>query len=461
MDLIRNLTAALDNPTIEWKKYILVFSAIEFTLESYLLARQYSVLCSKKIPKQLEKEIDQETFDKSQKYGQAKAKFGVVKSAFSLLKNAYVIVKDILPRAWGLSAGVLATYAPAWMPKGEIATSLVFIFGFQILETIIDLPFGLYYHFVLEEKFGFNKQTYSLYFTDKLKGIALSIAFGVPIGAGFLKIIQSTGNAFFLYVWVFMLAVQLIGITIYPTLIVPLFNKLTPLEPGELKERVEGLAKRLEFPLAELQVIDGSKRSAHSNAYFTGLPFLPKKIVIYDTLLEKAETKEVEAVLAHELGHWKMGHTSKLLGISSGHLFFMFALFSVFIDNKSLYEAFGFFAEKPIVIGFLLFNDVLSPTDALVKFGMNALTRKFEFEADEFSKRLGYAKELAGSLIKLQIQNLSSMDADPWYSSYHYSHPILTERLKAVGWTSEKKVSSDKPKIGESVEANGGPKKDL
>ncbi|KAF2166600.1 hypothetical protein M409DRAFT_66607 [Zasmidium cellare ATCC 36951] len=459
MDLLRDFT--LDNPAIPWKTWILRFGFIEFALETYLLYRQYWVLCSGIVPKQLEKEIDQDTFDKSQRYGRAKAKFGVIKSVFSLVKNVYVIQKDLLPYAWDLSAWVLRTYAPRWMPTGEIATSLVFVFGFQIVEMVVDLPFGLWYHFVLEESFGFNKQTYSLYFTDKLKGIALSIVFGVPIGAGFLKIIQSTGNAFFLYVWVFMLAVQLVGITIYPTLIVPLFNKLTPLEPGELKERVEGLAKRLNFPLAELQVIDGSKRSAHSNAYFTGLPFLPKKIVIYDTLLEKAETKEVEAVLAHELGHWKMGHTSKLLGISSGHLLFVFALFSVFIDNKSLYEAFGFFAEKPIVIGFLLFNDVLSPTDALVKFAMNALTRKFEFEADEFSQRLGYAKELAGSLIKLQIQNLSSMDADPWYSSYHYSHPILTERLKAVGWTSEKKVSNEKPKIGESVEANGGSKKEL
>lgn len=352
----------------------------------------------------------------------------MIKSAFSIVKNWAVITNDVFPYAWNLSAWTLKTYAPRWMPKGEIATSLLFIFGFQIAETIIDLPFGLWYHFKLEESFGFNKQTYGLFFMDKIKAIGLSIAFGVPIGAGFLKIIQSTGNAFFLYLWLFMLGVQLVGITIYPTLIVPLFNKLTPLEPGELKQRVEALAEKLKFPLAELQVIDGSKRSAHSNAYFTGLPYMPKKIVLYDTLLEKAETKEVEAVLAHELGHWKMGHTSKLLGIASGHLLFMFTLFSVFIDNKSLYEAFGFFAEKPIVIGFLLFNDVLSPTDAIVKLGMNSLTRKYEFEAgkcrhnpisaasvnadfvaDAFSNRLGYAKELAGSLIKLQIQNLSSM----------------------------------------------------
>jgi STE24 endopeptidase len=176
-----------------------------------------------------------------------------------------------------------------------------------------------------------------------------------------------------------------------------------------------------------------------------------------------------------------MGHTSKLLGISSFHLFYVFALFSVFIKNNSLYEAFGFMKQRPIIIGFILFNEVLSPTDSLVKLLMNILTRKFEFEAgesgfppntdivarswtltlsfiDAFSLKLGYAAELAQSLIKLQIQNLSSMDADWMYSSYHYSHPILTERLKAVGWTSEKKVSVAKPSSKEDLDA---PKKDL
>lgn len=317
---------------------------------------------------------------------------------------------------------------------------------------------------MLEEKYGFNKQTVKLWVTDMLKGQALGVVFGMPLGYGFLKIIQKTGDSFFFYLWLFMLAVQMGAITIYPIVIVPLFNKLTPLPPGSLKDGVEALAARLKFPLSELQVIDGSKRSAHSNAYFTGLPW-KKKIVIYDTLIEKSSEKEVEAILAHELGHWKMGHTTKLLLISQVHVFYMFALFSVFINNRSLYEAFGFHNEKPIMIGFLLFNEVLSPTDSVVKLLMNILTRKMEFEAgmhsfapkscsntwltlnlpaDNFSFKLGYATELASSLIKLQIQNLSSMDADWMYSSYHYSHPILTERLKAVGWTSENKVADVK-----------------
>lgn len=408
MDLLGRVAAWLDNSAIPWKPIIIAFGIGHFALESALLARQYRVLQRKTIPKQLEKEIDQETFDKSQAYGRAKAQYGALKSLYGLAVNTLVIAKDILPWAYALSSYTLKTYAPRWMPSGEIATSLLFIFGFQLFETITDLPWSLYYHFRLEEKFGFNKQTYTLYFTDKLKGIALGIAFGLPIGAAFFKIIQSTGKNFFFYIWVFMLAVQLIAITIYPTLIVPLFNKLTPLEPGELKDRVEGLAAKLKFPLAELQVIDGSKRSAHSNAYFTGLPFLPKKIVIYDTLLEKASTQEVEAVLAHELGHWKMGHTMRLLGISSAHLFFMFGLFSIFIDNASLYEAFGFGGAlgKPIVIGFLLFNDVLTPLDAVVKLGMNSLTRKFEFEAGESYPNSNHAgKRIDTDVVGLQMNS--------------------------------------------------------
>jgi STE24 endopeptidase len=153
-----------------------------------------------------------------------------------------------------------------------------------------------------------------------------------------------------------------------------------------LKESVEALASKLNFPLSELQVIDGSKRSAHSNAYFTGLPWIgKKKIVIYDTLLEKSTEKEVEAVLAHELGHWKMNHTSRLLFISQAHLFYMFALFSVFIDNRSLYADFGFHREQPTIVGFMLFNEILSPTDSIIKLLLNIWTRSMEYEAGMYS----------------------------------------------------------------------------
>ena len=234
----------------------------------------------------------------------------------------------------------------------------------------------------MEEKFGFNKMTIGLWLMDKVKGQLLTIALGFPIGAGILKIIKDTGPNFFYYLWLFVLGVSLVAVTVYPILIVPLFNKLTPLEPGKLKDSIDALAKKLKFPLGELSVIDGSKRSSHSNAYFTGLPW-KKKIVIYDTLLEQSNDREVEAVLAHELGHWSMSHTTKLLAISQFHVFYTFALFSAFVSNRSMYRSFGFHNEMPVLIGFMLFNEVFGPTDSIVKLFMNIITRTFEFQAGE------------------------------------------------------------------------------
>lgn len=168
---------------------------------------------------------------------------------------------------------------------------------------------------MLEEKFGFNKQTPKLFITDRIKSLGLTVVLTPPILAAFLAIIQKTGKQFFYYLWLFGAGLQMFMITVWPIFITPLFNKLTPLEPGKLKTSVEALAAKLKFPLTELYVIDGSKRSAHSNAYFFGLPW-KKHIVIYDTLIEKSETEEVTAVLAHELGHWSLGHTTRLFGIS-------------------------------------------------------------------------------------------------------------------------------------------------
>ncbi|KAF2015903.1 CaaX prenyl protease [Aaosphaeria arxii CBS 175.79] len=443
--LLQRLARWLDRPFFPWKKLVVGFSLAQFTLENWLMFRQFKVLQKKTVPKALEKEIDQETFDKSQAYGRAKAKFSFFSGLFNQIQNLAVLYFDVIPLVWGVAGAILARYAPASL-SGEIPHSLVFIYLFGLIDLVLGLPFSYYHSFVLEEKFGFNKMTVKLWLTDMIKGQALTIAFGIPIGSAFLSIIRRTGDSFFYYLWVFMFCVQIVAMTIYPVFIVPMFNKLEPLKPGKLKEAVEALATKLKFPLSELQVIDGSKRSAHSNAYFTGLPWVgKKKIVIYDTLLEKNTDKETEAVLAHELGHWKMNHTSRLLFISQAHLFYVFALFSVFIHNKSVYADFGFLREQPAIIGFVLFNEILSPTDSIIKLLMNIWTRSMEFEAvDAFALKLGYAAELGSSLIKLQIQNLSSMDADWMYSSFHYSHPILTERLKAIGWTGEKKIVQDK-----------------
>jgi STE24 endopeptidase len=262
----------------------------------------------------LEGEVSQEVFDKSQAYGRAKAKFGFVSSLYDQIQNYGIIYYDLLPKLWALTGIWLVRYVPERY-AGEIVHTLIFFFTYNIITTVLNLPTAYYGTFVLEEKYGFNKSTVKLWIMDMLKGQALMVVFGAPLLSGFLAIIQKTGNQFFYYLWLFSIVVQMFAITIYPIFILPLFNKLSPLEEGKLKTSVEALARKLKFPLSELYVIDGSKRSAHSNAYFYGLPW-KKHIVIYDTLIEKSESEEVVAVLAHELGHWSLGHTTKLLGIA-------------------------------------------------------------------------------------------------------------------------------------------------
>ncbi|KAL4878503.1 peptidase family M48-domain-containing protein [Aspergillus karnatakaensis] len=448
MFILDQLARLLDRPLFPWKNVLVGFSLGQFILEGLLSLRQYKVLQRTKAPKVLEGEVSQKVYDQSQAYGRAKAKFGIISGLYGQLQNLAFIYGDVLPKLWGVSGLLLARYLPAQF-QGEITQTLLFIFGFNLISTVLSLPISYYNTFVLEEKFGFNKSTVKLWVTDMLKGQMLGIVLGTPIISAVLKIVQKTGNSFFYYLWLFGIFVQIFAITIYPIVILPLFNKLSPLEPGPIKTGVENLAKKLNFPLQELHVIDGSKRSAHSNAYFYGLPW-KKHIVIYDTLIEKSKPEEVVAVLSHELGHWSLSHTSKLFGIAQFHMFYIFALFSAFVNNKSLYQSFGFHREQPIMIGFLLFSDALAPMDAVVKLLMNILSRKFEFEADAFAVNLGYSEELSQSLLKLQIQNLSTMDADWIYASYHYSHPILPERLKALGWkggkvTDYKEEDAEKP----------------
>ncbi|KAK9368126.1 peptidase family M48-domain-containing protein [Lipomyces kononenkoae] len=431
------LAQALDKPGFNWKFLIIGFSTAHYLFETYLSLRQYRVLQRESPPKTLDGAVDQETFAKSQTYSRAKSKLGFVSSLYSFLLDTSFIFFDVLPKFWGVAGTALKLYAPARF-SGEITQSIVFFLGYNLLSTVLTLPVSIYSTFVLEEKFGFNKQTPSLFITDFIKTQLLTVVIGGPLLAAFLKIIIYFGGQFFYYLWLFTLVFQVVAIVVYPILIQPLFNKVTPMKEGKIKTEVEKLAVQLKFPLKDLFVIDGSKRSAHSNAYFYGLPW-KKHIVIYDTLIDKFESDEVVAVLAHELGHWALSHTTKMLVIQQVHLFAIFVLFSVFINNASLYQSFGFGSHKPVMIGFILFSDILEPLNSVLAFALSLLSRKHEYEADAFAVKLNYAKELSQALIKLHVQNLSTMDADWLYSSYHYSHPILPERLRAMSWKSEKK----------------------
>ncbi|XP_032287874.1 CAAX prenyl protease 1 homolog isoform X3 [Phoca vitulina] len=350
-----------------------------------------------------------------------------------------------------------------------ITQSLVFLLLATLFSALTGLPWSLYNTFVIEEKHGFNQQTLGFFMKDAVKKFIVTQCILLPVSSLLLYIIKIGGDYFFIYAWLFTLVVSLVLVTIYADYIAPLFDKFTPLPEGKLKQEIEVMAKSIDFPLTKVYVVEGSKRSSHSNAYFYGF-FKNKRIVLFDTLLEeysvlnkdileepgmeprkdgegdseeiKAKVKnkkqgckneEVLAVLGHELGHWKLGHTVKNIIISQMNSFLCFFLFAVLIGRKELFAAFGFYTSQPTLIGLLIiFQFIFSPYNEVLSFCLTVLSRRFEFQADAFAKKLGKAKDLYSALIKLNKDNLGFPVSDWLFSMWHYSHPPLLERLQAL-----------------------------
>jgi STE24 endopeptidase len=339
----------------------------------------------------------------------------------------------------------------------------------NIFNTVIGLPFSIYGTFVLEERHGFNQQTGRFYIVDQIKKFFIAQFITLPVVAVVIKIVHWGGPLFFIYLWSFVVGFTLFMMIIYPEFIAPLFDKYTPLPDGELRSEIEKLADSIGFPLYKLFVVEGSKRSSHSNAYFYGfLKF--KRIVLFDTLLEESEreklktdedkakeaaekeastvedekkkkvvkgcsTPEILAVLGHELGHWKLNHVMKNIVIAEVHIFAMFALFGYLYQHQLLYTAFGFDdGERPVLIGLMIILQfVTAPYNAVLDFAMTALSRRFEFQADEFAANvLGKADKLSSALINLNNDNLGFPIYDWLYSNWHHSHPPLLERLAVL-----------------------------
>uniref|UniRef100_F6U411 Ste24 endopeptidase n=1 Tax=Ornithorhynchus anatinus TaxID=9258 RepID=F6U411_ORNAN len=316
----------------------------------------------------------------------------------------------------------------------------------------------------------FRLQTLGFFVKDAIKKFVVTQCILLPVTSLLLHIIKIGGDYFFIYAWLFTLAVSLVLVTIYADYIAPLFDKFIPLPEGELKDEIEIMAKSIDFPLTKVYVVEGSKRSSHSNAYFYGF-FKNKRIVLFDTLLEgysmlasdqreasrseprpgaeegdgtevkpKVQSKkqgcrneEVLAVLGHELGHWKLGHTVKNIIISQVNSFLCFFLFAALIGRRELFAAFGFYDSQPTLIGLMIiFQFIFSPYNELLSFGLTVLSRRFEFQADAFAKELGKAKDLYSALIKLNQDNLGFPVSDWIFSMWHYSHPPLLERLQAL-----------------------------
>eukprot|EP01041_Mallomonas_annulata_P011346 gene11345-23739_t len=431
----------------------LLFTLSMFLLELYLDFRQLNKFrTAKRIPVELEKVVPEEKFKKSLTYGADRFSFGLIESILMFIEGQTLILMGWLPLAWDFSIslanrwGVFA-YTSSQLQE-EIVVTIIFVCLLTLHDTIIGLPFSLYSTFVIEQRHGFNKSTLALYVRDKLLGLGLGFVIGMPMLATVVWIIRWGGQHFYFYVWFFLCVMSMVFMLLYPTLIAPLFNKYTKLDSGPVYNAIEDLAKRVSFPLTQIFVVDGSRRSAHSNAYFYGF-FKSKRIVLFDTLLTQVELPELLAILGHEIVIQLISIYLTCLPFSL-YVFALFLAFSWSQNSPALFNAFGFAFTGPngqpaaVFVGLALFTSTAwSPVDKLLNLLLNSNSRANEFAADRFSCDLGMGEELGSGLVKISIENLGNMVPDSLYSLYHFSHPPLVERLRAMRGKNQNKNKED------------------
>ncbi len=373
------------------------------------------------LPDDLEDIFDAEEYKKSQMYKRDNTRFSFITSSLSFVVMLLLFIFGIFGWYDDLIEGVSKYY---------IVHVLIFFGTFAILSDLLSTPFDLYNTFVLEERYGFNRTTPKTYILDKLKGWLL----GALLGGGLLALItwiyMLTGKWFWLIALTLLTLVSLFLMMFYSNLIVPLFNKQTPLEGGSLRDEIEEFAVNAGFKLDNIYVMDGSKRSSKANAYFTGLG--PKKrIVLFDTLIDDLEEEEIVAVLAHEVGHYKKKHSTTGLILATLQSALMLYLFSLFVGVDSFAVALGG-DDASFHLGLLAFGVLYAPISMLTGLASNALSRHNEFQADNFAREKYDASSLISSLKKLSKNNLSNLTPHPVYVFFHYSHPPLLQRIKAL-----------------------------
>jgi STE24 endopeptidase len=372
--------------------------------------------------------IDEATYRRSVDYTLAKSRFGDIVTLFDAVVLIAVLFSGVLPWAFGRLSASFGT--SVWAIAG-------FLFVTGIALSILALPFAWYAQFKLEERFGFNTMTMKTWVLDRVKGFLLVLLLGYPLLALVLKLIEWTGANWWLWAAAVVIAFQLLLLLIAPAIIMPLFNKFTPLPEGTLRERLFALAQRTDFPTRSIDVMDGSKRSRHSNAFFTGLGRF-RKIVLFDTLIAQLTEPELESVLAHEIGHYKKRHVIKLLGVSVGGVLVAFAAIAWLASQQWFYRAFGFqyqagFAAANVLPAMLLFALLAGTISFWFSPLIHIWSRRFEYQADEFARAtMGEAQSLIRALRKLSERNLSNLTPHPLYSSFYYSHPTLLERERAL-----------------------------
>ena len=393
---------------------ILIISFIIDKVLDYLNAKRFDDT----IPVELADVYEETAYKKSQAYKKTNSKFSNLTSTFSFALTLLFFILE------GFS--YVDNFARSFTDN-NILVALIFFGVIMLGSDIITTPFSYYQTFVIEEKFGFNKSSKKTFWLDKIKGWLMTIIIGGLILSIIIWFYQQTKENFWLYTWLLVAVFSLFMNMFYAKLIVPIFNKQTPLENGELKTAIEKYAEKVGFKLDNIFVIDGSKRSTKANAYFSGFGS-QKRITLFDTLINDLETDEIVAVLAHEVGHYKKKHIIFNLVTSILIIGFTLYLLSLFINYPIFSEALS--VTKPSFhIGLIAFGILYSPISEITNLIMNFISRKFEYQADDFAKKTYAAKPLISSLKKLSKNSLSNLTPHPAYVFMHYSHPTLLERV--------------------------------
>lgn len=407
---------------ISWSVGALILARLTAELWLASLNRRHVLAHADAVPEAFRGVVDEATYKKSVEYTLAKASFGNIEEVYSTAVLLVILFSGLLP--FGLHFFEIHLGGSAWA-----MAAFLFAVGFAI--SLPGLPLDWYGQFRLEQRFGFNTSTQKTWWLDRVKGFLLAAALGYPLLTLILKIVEWAGASWWLWAWGALMGFQLLMLVLAPVLIMPLFNKFTPLPEGSLRERLLTLAQRTGFVAKSIQVMDGSKRSRHSNAFFTGFGKF-RKIVLFDTLIQQLSEPELEAVLAHEIGHFKKKHIPKMLIFSTLSSLGGFYLVSLLAKQEWFYRAFGFTPGNiaPVLLLFTLLSGV-------VMFWFSPLahwwSRRYEYEADAFAAGvMNEPRSLIGALRKLNEKNLSNLTPHPFYSGFYYSHPTLTEREEAL-----------------------------
>ena len=393
---------------------------LSFSVEFWLAKRHAAYVAKHRpdVPLAFKDTVSLEAHQKAADYTLEKSRIGNIDSILGVVILLFLTIGGGINLAFEFWTSSIANPLLA----GLLAVASVFL-----VMTLVDIPTSVYQTFVIEEKFGFNKSTKQQFIKDQLLQLALGAAIGLPLLALILWVMDSIGSLWWLWAWGILMSFSLLMSWLFPTVIAPLFNKFTPMEDGSLKHRIQDLLARCGFNSQGIFIMDGSKRSGHGNAYFTGLGN-NKRIVFYDTLINSLEDEELEAILAHELGHFKCKHTIKMLIATAIMTLISFAVLGWLIDQDWFYTGLG--VKLPShAAALLLFMLVSSPFTFFMQPISAFFQRKFEFEADDFASNHAKAEKLISSLVKLYEENASTLTPDPLYSAFHYSHPPAAIRI--------------------------------